>query len=81
MPSSGPITYAKNERVFCLDDGLLFEAKVLESKLSYESDKDSAPQYLVHYIGYKTEYVRVLSCHLFLQLLHHSFREFVVELE
>ncbi|MCJ1263766.1 Esa1p-associated factor [Lobaria immixta] len=53
MASSCHLTYAKNEQVFCFQYELLHEAKVLESRLSDPTDKDSVCQYLVHCKGWK----------------------------
>lgn len=53
MAPSSHLVYAKDERVLCFHHELLYEAKVLESKLSDPTDKKSAPQYLVHYKGWK----------------------------
>ena len=51
-PSNQP-AYVKDERVLCFHHELLYEAKVLESRLSDESDKKSPLQYRVHYKGWK----------------------------
>ncbi|SLM33405.1 histone acetylase complex subunit [Lasallia pustulata] len=51
-PSSQP-AYAKDERVLCFHHELLYEAKVLDSKLSDATDKKSPLQYRVHYKGWK----------------------------
>ncbi|MCJ1428593.1 Esa1p-associated factor, partial [Sticta canariensis] len=53
MAPSSHQAYAKDERVLCFHHELLYEAKVLESKLSDPADRKSAPQYLVHYKGWK----------------------------
>lgn len=53
MAPSSHLAYAKDERVLCFHHELLYEAKVLDSKLSDPADKKSAPQYLVHYKGWK----------------------------
>ena len=53
MAPSSHQAYAKDERVLCFHHELLYEAKVLESKLSDPADKKSPPQYLVHYKGWK----------------------------
>ena len=45
--------YAKDERVLCFHHELLYEAKVLDSKLSDPSDKKSQMLYRVHYKGWK----------------------------
>ena len=51
-PSHQP-TYGRDERVLCFHRELLYEAKVLESKLSDPDDKKSPFQYRVHYKGWK----------------------------
>lgn len=45
--------YAKDERVLCFHHELLYEAKILDSKLQDPSDKKSSMLYLVHYKGWK----------------------------
>ncbi|MCJ1280807.1 Esa1p-associated factor [Xylographa opegraphella] len=54
-PSSVPTqqAYAKDERVLCFHHELLYEAKVLDFKLSDPSDKKSQMLYRVHYKGWK----------------------------
>ncbi len=51
-PSNQP-AYGKDERVLCFHHELLYEAKVLEAKLSDPDDKKSIIQYRVHYKGWK----------------------------
>ncbi|KAI9839560.1 MAG: Esa1p-associated factor [Sarea resinae] len=53
MVSSSQPLYAKDERVLCFHHDLLYEAKVLDSRLSDPNDKKSASQYRVHYKGWK----------------------------
>ncbi|MCJ1381537.1 Esa1p-associated factor [Xylographa soralifera] len=54
-PNTAPTqqAYAKDERVLCFHHELLYEAKVLDSKLSDPSDKKSQMLYRVHYKGWK----------------------------
>ncbi|MCJ1315582.1 Esa1p-associated factor [Xylographa vitiligo] len=54
-PTTAPTqqAYAKDERVLCFHHELLYEAKVLDSKLSDPSDKKSQMLYRVHYKGWK----------------------------
>ncbi|KAF2768682.1 MRG-domain-containing protein [Teratosphaeria nubilosa] len=51
-PASGPV-YAKDEKVLCFHGELLYEAKVLDSKLKDSSDKNGGHVYRVHYKGWK----------------------------
>ncbi|KAL9130651.1 MAG: hypothetical protein Q9217_001221 [Psora testacea] len=51
-PSREPV-YTKDERVLCFHHELLYEAKVIDSKLSDPSDRKSPLQYRVHYKGWK----------------------------
>ncbi|MCJ1476500.1 Esa1p-associated factor [Lambiella insularis] len=54
-PNNAPTqqAYAKDERVLCFHHELLYEAKVLDSKLSDPSDKKGQVLYRVHYKGWK----------------------------
>ncbi|KAF2214604.1 hypothetical protein CERZMDRAFT_110225 [Cercospora zeae-maydis SCOH1-5] len=53
-PASGTqAMYAKDERVLCFHGELLYEAKVLESKLKDADDKNAGHKYRVHYKGWK----------------------------
>ncbi|MCJ1400272.1 Esa1p-associated factor [Xylographa trunciseda] len=54
-PNTAPThqAYSKDERVLCFHHELLYEAKVLDSKLSDPSDKKSQMLYRVHYKGWK----------------------------
>lgn len=79
-PSSHP-AYAKDERVLCFHHELLYEAKVLESKLSDSADKKSPLQYLIHYKGWKNTYVKLLSSHLRLDTLALFYLRIFGELE
>ena len=51
-PANQP-AFIKDERALCFHHELLYEAKVLESKLSDPDDKKSPLQYRVHYKGWK----------------------------
>ncbi|KAF2497586.1 MRG-domain-containing protein [Lophium mytilinum] len=51
-PSSEPM-YKKDEKALCFHHELLYEAKVLDSKLEDPDDKRSAYLYKVHYKGWK----------------------------
>ena len=53
MAPSSQMQYAKDERVLCFHHELLYEAKVLDSKLSDPADKKSSPHYFIHYKGWK----------------------------
>ena len=46
-------TYVKDERVLCFHHELLYEAKILDSKLADPNDKKSQMLYRVHYKGWK----------------------------
>ena len=61
MPSarSNQPQYGKDDKVLCFHGELLYEAKVLDTKLSVASDPSSAHQYYVHYKGWKNTYVPV----------------------
>ncbi|KAI9661540.1 MAG: Esa1p-associated factor [Trizodia sp. TS-e1964] len=52
-PSSAQSVFAKDERVLCFHHELLYEAKVLEAKLTDPNDRKSASQYKIHYKGWK----------------------------
>lgn len=54
--SSGP-AYAKDEKVLCFHHELLYEAKVLDSKIKDPNDKKDGYMYKVHYKGWKGTYV------------------------
>ena len=49
--------YNKDERILCFHHELLYEAKVLDSKLSDPTDKKSQILYRIHYRGWKNTYV------------------------
>ncbi|MCJ1340529.1 Esa1p-associated factor [Bachmanniomyces sp. S44760] len=53
QPSASQQAYSKDERVLCFHHELLYEAKVLDSKLSDPMDKKSLVLYRVHYKGWK----------------------------
>ena len=53
MASSSRSLFLKGELVYCFHRGQLYEAKVLDSKLSDPADKNGHPQYFVHYKGWK----------------------------
>jgi mortality factor 4-like protein 1 len=48
----GPV-FQRDEKVLCFHHELLYEAKVLDLKLSDPADKKSAYLYKVHYKGWK----------------------------
>ena len=50
-----PFTFVKDEKVLCFHHELLYEAKVLDAKLSDEptADKKTSALYRVHYKGWK----------------------------
>ena len=52
-PPREPV-YAKDEKALCFHHEFLYEAKVLESRLSDPTDKKSPLQYRVHYKGWKS---------------------------
>ncbi|MCJ1356744.1 MAG: Esa1p-associated factor [Icmadophila ericetorum] len=52
-PQAQQQQYQKDERVLCFHHELLYEAKIMDSRLSDPSDKKSNVQYLVHYKGWK----------------------------
>ena len=51
-PASQP-AFAKDEKTLCFHHELLYEAKVLDSRLTDANDKKSGYQYRVHYKGWK----------------------------
>ena len=51
--------YAKDEKVFCFHHELLYEGKVLEVRRSDGKDRTSAPEYRVHYRGWKNRWVKL----------------------
>lgn len=53
--------YAKDERVLCFHGELLYEAKILDSKVKDPNDKKDGYVYRVHYKGWKNTYVPNLS--------------------
>ncbi|KAG8530956.1 uncharacterized protein KY384_004313 [Bacidia gigantensis] len=53
MAPARDLTFPKDEKVLCFHHELLYEAKVLDSKLSNPSDKKSSLLYRVHYKGWK----------------------------
>jgi mortality factor 4-like protein 1 len=56
MPAAVPVSqtmYKKDEKVLCFHHELLYEAKILDSKLSDPADKNSYVLYKVHYKGWK----------------------------
>ena len=53
MPPSNQPAYAKEEKVLCFHLELLYEAKILDSKLADPNDRKGPYQYLVHYKGWK----------------------------
>jgi len=52
-PSSSSSAFAKDEKVLCFHHELLYEAKVLDSKLKDPNDKKDGNMYRVHYKGWK----------------------------
>ena len=50
--SSGP-AYAKDEKVLCFHGELLYEAKVLDTKVKDPNDKKDGYMFRVHYKGWK----------------------------
>jgi mortality factor 4-like protein 1 len=52
-PQSTQQAYSKDERVLCFHHELLYEAKILDSKLSNPDDRKSQMLYRVHYKGWK----------------------------
>ncbi len=50
--SSGP-AYAKDEKVLCFHGELLYEAKVLDSRIKDPNDKKDGYMFRVHYKGWK----------------------------
>ena len=55
--SSSSHGYVKDEKVLCFHHELLYEAKVLDSKLKDPNDKKDGNMYRVHYKGWKNTYV------------------------
>lgn len=58
MPAATPSTtslplYNKDDKVLCFHGEFLYEAKILDMKLSDANDKKSPFLYLVHYKGWK----------------------------
>ncbi|PGH27271.1 hypothetical protein AJ80_00981 [Polytolypa hystricis UAMH7299] len=51
-PANHP-TFHKDEKVFCFHHEILYEAKILELKLTDPDDKRSPYEYRVHYKGWK----------------------------
>jgi hypothetical protein len=61
--SSAPL-YQKDEKVLCFHHELLYEAKVLDSKVKDPNDKKDGFMYRVHYKGWKNTYVCLLPLRL-----------------
>jgi mortality factor 4-like protein 1 len=55
-PANTPL-YNKDDKVLCFHGEFLYEAKILDYKLSEPNDKRSPYVYLVHYKGWKNTYV------------------------
>ena len=66
-PSSTP-QYAKDEKVLCFHGELLYEAKVLDTKVKDPNDRRDGFMYRVHYKGWKNTYVG-FSSFIFFSLL------------
>lgn len=57
-PSTNPQpVYSKDEKVLCFHGELLYEAKILDSKVKDPNDKKDGYVYRVHYKGWKNTYV------------------------
>ena len=54
MAPANPALFAKDEKVLCFHHELLYEAKVLDTRLSDPSDRKSPWEYRVHYKGWKS---------------------------
>ena len=54
-PSSASTTpqYAKDEKVLCFHGELLYEAKILDTKVKDPNDRRDGYMYRVHYKGWK----------------------------
>lgn len=52
-PSSSTPQYAKDEKVLCFHGELLYEAKVLDTKVKDPNDRKDGFMYRVHYKGWK----------------------------
>lgn len=52
MAPSGPL-YSKDEKTLCFHGELLYEAKVLETKLKDPNEKNGPHMFRVHYKGWK----------------------------
>lgn len=63
MPPSNHPAYHKEEKVFCFHHEILYEAKIVEVKLSDPDDKKSPYEYRVHYKGWKNTYVPFPFCY------------------
>lgn len=61
MPPANHPIYHKDEKVFCFHHEILYEAKILEVRLTDPDDRKSPYEYRVHYKGWKNTYVHFLS--------------------
>lgn len=77
MALSYQLVFAKDERVLCFHHDLLWEAKILDSKLSVP-EYTSVRHYLVHYKGWKNTYVELVFSHLLVDASPYSIRDLVV---
>ena len=62
MPArSNQPQYSKDDKVLCFHGELLYEAKIIDAKLTIPSDPSSPYHYHVHYKGWKNTYVQIFS--------------------
>lgn len=59
MPPANHPIYHKDEKVFCFHHEILYEAKILEVRLTDPDDRKSPYEYRVHYKGWKNTYVHL----------------------
>lgn len=75
--SSTQPLYGKDEKVLCFHHELLYEAKVLDSKIKDPNDKKDGFMYRIHYKGWKNTYVLshfFVRCVFKICLLSHPLR-------
>lgn len=53
MPAGNHAQFNKDEKALCFHHELLYEAKVLDVRLTDPNDKKSPHQYKIHYKGWK----------------------------
>ena len=61
MAPTNQVSYHKDEKVLCFHHEILYEAKILDVRQTDPDDKKSPFEYAVHYKGWKSTYVLLLS--------------------